>query len=133
MKPWRSSVCLLVVMAGWAGCSGVKTSPVHGKVTLADGSPLQDGVVTFDDATNHVSARGFTAADGSYTMTTVKTGDGVPAGTYTVTVHHPLPQDSSQKEKKGLFHPRYESRQKSGLQCIVKPGDNTFDIPLDKP
>ena len=132
MKPWRSSACLLVVVASLAGCSGTKTAPLHGKVTLADGSPLKGVIVSFDDATNHVSARGFTAEDGTYVLTTVKTGDGAPVGTYTVTVHHPQPQDSSQPEKKGLFHLRYESRQKSGLECIVKPGDNTFDIKLDK-
>jgi hypothetical protein len=128
------SISLVAVFClGLAGCSGQSLSAVHGKVTLSDGSPVQGATVVFEDVANHVSASGVTGADGSYSLTTVKPGDGVRPGTYAVSVHNPQPEDSSQGELPPVFDKRYQNPNTSGLECTVAQGATSFDIKLDRP
>ena len=129
----RILVLVLVSAVATAGCSSKTTAPVHGKVTLADGTLVKGATVAFQNQVIHTSASGVTGDDGKYSLTTLKPGDGAPPGTYKVTVHHPTPKDSSQPQVKGLFHPKYESPETSKLEYTVKKGDNPFDIVLQKP
>lgn len=125
----RFSLFLLLAAIALSGCSnGPKTAKVHGKVTVDGVKTVPGATVVFQ--TEQTSARGTVAEDGSYTLMTLNPGDGAPIGKCKVTVHHPRPKDSSQPEQKGLFAEKYESREKTPLQFEVKPGDNTFDIPL---
>jgi hypothetical protein len=122
----------MVMAASIAGCSGSKSAPVHGKVTLKDGTPVKDTTLTFENSERHLKAWGVTGEDGTYTLTTETPGDGAPLGSFKISVHSPLPKDSAQPTMPGPFNPRYESPGTSGLEYTVKPGDNTYDIVLDK-
>jgi hypothetical protein len=62
----------------------------------------------------------------------LKPGDGAPPGNYAVTVHHPMPADSSQVQGPRLFPPRYERTHTSGLTFEVKRSRNEFNIPLQR-
>ena len=122
----------VISLATIVGCSGGQSAPVHGKVTLQDGTPVKGAEVSFENVERHVRAWGKTAEDGSYRLMTLKPGDDAPLGDYKITVRHAMPMDSSQPEVKGPFDTRYESPGTSGLTYTVKPGDNTFDMVLDK-
>jgi len=71
-----------------AGCNSdpalAKLVPVHGKITLADGTPLPDGMVEFVPMDKQLAApfpTGNIEADGSYTLTTHGKA-GAPLGKY---------------------------------------------------
>jgi len=65
------------------GCSD--KVPMRGKVTFSDDqSPLTAGTVTFQSDT--VLARGDLQPDGTYVLGTLKQADGIPKGTYHVTI-----------------------------------------------
>jgi hypothetical protein len=116
-----------------AGCSDGRTAPVAGKVTLADGTPARGVTVCFTDSANQTSASGVCGDDGSYELTTFELGDGAPPGTYSVTVHHPAPEDSSQPQIRAMFHPRYENPSTTPLEFTVEKRRNQIDIVLDQP
>jgi hypothetical protein len=131
-RPVCSRVLILAAVLA-AGCSGGRTVPVSGKVTLADGAPARGATVCFTDTANSTSASGVCDDDGRFQLTTFARDDGAPPGTYRVTVHHPAPADSSQPQTASLFHPRYENPDTSGLQFAVEKRSNQIDIVLDKP
>jgi len=114
------------------GCSNGDLARVHGKVTLDDGAPVANATVVFENSATNVSASGTTADDGTYELMSLKPGDGAPPGNYAVTVHHPMPADSSQVQGPRLFPPWYERPDTSGLTYEVKRGRNEFDIPLQR-
>ena len=61
--------------------------PMRGKVTFSDDqSPLTVGMVSFTSET--VLARGQLKPDGTYVIGTDKENDGLPKGTYTVSISH---------------------------------------------
>ena len=69
------------------GCSD--KVPLRGKVTFSDDqSPLTVGEVTFQSDT--VLARGNLTQDGTYVLGTEKLADGIPKGTYTVTIAYTM-------------------------------------------
>jgi hypothetical protein len=85
-------LCGLLAMFLCLGCNRnnpkfEKVVLVHGTVTLADGSPLTAGLITFHpkDKTK-AEARGTIGRDGRFEMGTYQTKDGVMPGTFTVTV-----------------------------------------------
>lgn len=68
-----------------AGC-GDKVA-MHGKVTFSDDqSPLTVGQVSFQSDT--ILARGYVKSDGTYILGTDKEKDGLPKGTYRVSVDY---------------------------------------------
>jgi len=121
------SLCLAL---GGSGC-GPKLATVRGTVTLPDKTPAKHVVVTFTDRQNQVGAAGETDDSGAYQIRTEGSADGVPKGTYQVTVTQPGPADSSQAEPPRLFPKRYEAPDSSGLTYEVKDGPNQFDIALE--
>ena len=72
-------VLLFVVCA--TGCG--KNATVTGTVTFPDGTPLDRGIVIFEN--DKIAARGFIQKDGTYSLTS---GDdkGIPLGTYRVSI-----------------------------------------------
>ncbi len=86
---WSLVVGALVSAA--VGCGGgtgfEKPVPVTGKVVF-QGKPVDGAMVTFLSKAEGTgrSASGQTAADGSFSLTTFKTGDGALPGDYIVTV-----------------------------------------------
>ena len=108
---------VLIVMS--LGCgNNVK---IRGKVTFSDDqSPLTVGQVTFRNDT--ILARGTLKPDGTYVLGTLKEKDGIPKGTYNVTIadaHELILQES--QNKKSLPTPVMR-------QLIVPPKDLTFVV-----
>jgi hypothetical protein len=136
--PW-----LFLALAGVAGCgSGLKLYPVHGKVVYPDGSPMKGGAVIFEpvDSSVKVSARGYIDnEDGTFALTTVKAGDGAPAGPYRVMVrgkvipHGRGADPEAIKTWEPQVHPRFQDLATSGLEFTVEPKKNEFVITVEKP
>jgi hypothetical protein len=121
---------LIACFCLFCGCSGPKLFPVNGNVTLEDGSPVVNATVVFTNSTTKTSASGTTSGDGSFQLTSLSPGDGAPPGSYRVTVHQPMPEDSSQSQGARLFPATYERPDTSGLSFEVKESTNNFPISL---
>ncbi len=128
------AAALVVFALGLTGC-GSRLYPVRGTVTLDDGTPLTKGLVVFErvDGGPAVTARGEVRPDGTYELSTSKPGDGVPAGRYKALVNPLELSDVPDEQKKLPFDVKYTKLATSGLEFEVKPGDNQFDIKLDRP
>ena len=155
----RFSLCVLVgaaVVVGLAGCaptSDVGASTVTGTVTL-NGAPVEGATVSFvpaDDAGK--IAAGTTDAQGKFTLTTVKAGDGAVPGAYNVAISKvegavaaggAMTEESRQAsmpgagrapapvEVKDLLPTKYKSAKDSGLTAEVKSGGgNDFTFTLE--
>jgi hypothetical protein len=125
------TACLLLCV----GCGQNVT--VIGKVTFEDdGSPLSQGMVIFQSGS--VQSKAPIEADGSYQVGTLKTGDGIPRGTYQVYITGAV--ESGKISPTGavlappieLVDPKFTSPETSGLSCDVK-GRMTFDITVTPP
>jgi hypothetical protein len=121
MRSWvqRSAVALALV----AGCGQSGLAPVKGRVTF-NGKPVGEASVTFspvpasaDDTEPGKPGTGFTAADGTFVLSTYKSCDGALVGKHHVTVS--LDETSPAKCKR-----------LQQFERAVKPGDNQVDIEL---
>jgi len=124
--------CLIVV-----GCG--KNVKVSGKVSFSDGTPLDVGKVCFSDGT--IMAYGKIDTNGTYTMGMTKDGEGIPPGTYKVSIVDAKKPDSKYmvKSEEGdypldvtLIHLKYSNPNTSELECVVN-GATTYDIPVEAP
>ena len=115
-----------------AGCGGGYL-PVHGKVTLPDGSPVPGCTVIFEGQAGGkaISARGEVGPDGSFTMSTNRPGDGVPPGNYRVSVAPP-PPPSLDSPSPAPYNEKFTRLETSGLTFEVKPGNSEFSIRVSK-
>ena len=83
-REWHLGAVAAVLLLGGMGCG--QTYKINGKVTL-DGQPVAGAQVRFiPRGDTGRSAVGFTGKDGTFTLTTVKQGDGALKGEYKVTV-----------------------------------------------
>jgi hypothetical protein len=117
------------------GCSG--KSKVTGKVTFSDGTPLTTGEVRFE--TTSFLASGKIQSDGSYRLGSVSESDGVPKGSYRVSIYaldfsHITPEMNIADAPPGkpLVAEKFRSGETSGLTCEVN-GTTKFDITVEKP
>ena len=92
---------------------------VRGTVTL-DGKPLEGGVVQFHPPVGQV-ATGELGPGGTFVLSTHTPGDGVPAGTYRVTVAAYDPAASVQTPESLVVPLRYTRSGASGLQVTIFP------------
>jgi len=131
----RAVPALVAATALWsAGCNS-STGIITGLVTL-NGNPVRDITISFicQDGTVHTA---MVDSDGKYTI------DQVPVGPVRVTIQSPpvMGEGIQESIKKGKgspapkaaktgVNPKYSDADKSGLSLTVKPGQNTFDIPL---
>jgi hypothetical protein len=126
------------ILAFAAGCG--KNCSVSGKVTFPDGTPLTTGEVFFE--TEVFQAKGPIQSDGTYTMGSSNPGDGVPRGTYKVSIQgvvKPIIEFSEGSRtpkvtmpKTPLIDLKYTSGMNSGLTCEVK-GRTKYDITVEPP
>src|ERR1700749_4811857 len=86
---WPALAAVALVSAG-CGTSGFY--PTRGQVVWADGSPasqLSGGLVVFSLQESNISASGAINPDGTFRLNCLKKDDGLPPGTYNVTVSPP--------------------------------------------
>lgn len=84
---WHYWVCCIGFFLSLAGCgggNGLETAPVVGKV-LINGQPLAFGSISFRPKAGS-PATGQIQSDGSFTLTTYKSGDGAIIGPHDVLV-----------------------------------------------
>lgn len=129
----KSLFCLLltVLVLAAIGC-GDKVA-VRGKVTFSDDhSPLTVGQIRFQSGT--VQARGTLKSDGTYVLGTVKEKDGVPKGTYNVTIVDAM--ELVAKETKGgapaipVITPLIDPFEKKDV--VVDGKQKTFDFEVER-
>lgn len=130
---------LLIVLLIVAGCSD--KFPLSGTVTFSDnGEPLPYGGVIFESDTLVAQGR---IQDGKYHVGTMKEKDGIPKGTYKVTV---VGTDKSEQITRGTsgnesstevryrqIHAKYEDSAQSGLTFTVDGTKKQYDIKVDRP
>src|SRR5262249_20312630 len=113
------------------GC-GRALYPARGKVTYLDGKPVTAGLVVFESKGQEkpVTARGEIQSDGSFQLSTHRTGDGVPAGKYSALVTPKY--DANAVDRQTGPPPPFE--RKSGLEFVVTAdGPNDFAIRVTRP
>jgi hypothetical protein len=137
-----SLISLAALTSAFCGCGGSSAIPVQGTVTL-DGKPVADAVVTFAPQGEGEPAAGATNASGKFILQRREAGDGVPPGSYAVTVVG-VRTTGLQATSDGLsditaagqikeewFVPqKYSIRESSGLQAEVKPGMPPVELKL---
>ena len=127
-------VCAFVALVG-CGSGNKKTHIVRGTV-IFDDKPVPNGTITFIPA-DGPTATGEIQPDGSYTLTTYKSGDGAVEGTYTVVIVAMADQSGRLPEERNPLPPpivpdKYTSIATSDLRADVKPGENTINFNLEK-
>ncbi len=108
-----------------------------GKLSWKDGTPakeLSGGQVVFEESDKHMSSIGMIGADGSFTMTTVKPGDGVPAGHHKVAIleHRPNANAGGTQLVPAKLALKYADLNSSGLEVDIKPGRNEVSFALER-
>lgn len=127
---------MFAAVVGFVGCgSGErKTAVVTGKVTYK-GKPVPTGTVTFVPKTPGPSATGDIKPDGTYTLTTYRSGDGAVIDDHQVMIialedmGMRLPEDRNPTPPP-IVPIKYASTATSGLTAKVVEGTNTFDFEL---
>ena len=130
--PAALAVFVLVLAAGCGSNVGVS-----GKVTFEDGSPLTTGEVRFE--TDSFTSSGKIKPDGTYQLGATGIDDGIPKGSYGVTVRamdnsgiKPGMSPAEAPPSKSLIDLKFSSVKTSALTCEVN-GKTTFDIKVTKP
>lgn len=134
MRNLGSSIFLLLVALAFSGCS----NRVHleGTVTYSDdGSPLTRGMVLFDDG--QIVARGPIGSDGNYAVGVEQENDGIPPGTYRVSIVDAAEEIPSGSEYvapsyKKLIDEKYFLADTSELSVTVDTSTKRFDIAVDR-
>jgi hypothetical protein len=136
-KPLRGIVVVGLAAAALSlsGCggAGLKTAPVRGRVTY-QGRPVPNGTVAFipDGGT---ASTGEIGPDGSYTLTTVRKGDGAIPGRHKVVITALKDTTGQAVEAWGPLPPpiiptKYMNLATTDLRAEVKDGENTIDFDL---
>ena len=132
-----------------AAGDGPERGVVRGAVT-AGGKPVPQGVIRFHPQAGGRPATGTLASDGTYTLTTVKPGDGALLGAHRVTIEAKrleegeVPRSFDEEAKmvkegrsskgKGklvwLVPQRYTRIESSDLTAQVESGENRIDFAL---
>jgi hypothetical protein len=124
---------LLLLIAGCAGGTGdrVQSYPVSGNVYV-NGQPAAGAKVECycldNPALLPLRPHAITKADGSFQLTTYKTGDGAPVGSYALTVKWPLPpKPGSSAEGPDRLKGRYADPKRPARRIGVRAGDNDLE------
>jgi hypothetical protein len=131
LKMFGFVIVLLVLIVG---CSG--KIKVSGKVTFEDGTPLTAGEVRFESSDCLVSGK--IQSDGSYQLGSASATDGIPKGSYNVSVFSidesgiksGVPPENA-PPLKSLVAEKYCFGKTSGLVCDVNTS-TTFDFTVEK-
>lgn len=119
--------CLVCLMLGGCG-RGLSLGKVSGRVTVA-GKPVTSGTIMFHpESENAPAAVGAIGPDGTYTLTTVKAGDGAVVGSHRVTIQATTVGEGSLVEAKSLEQEMELARMPPGRKVLV-PGKVTWVVP----
>lgn len=117
--------------AALAGCN--KYVPLGGRVTFSDnGEPVTNGSVCFVGDTFFTTGK--IDKKGNYVVTTYKKGDGLPPGTYKVSVSGVTDVDDSGKpiEDTSIVDEKFTDTEKSGISVNVDASTKKFDFKIDR-
>ncbi len=135
--PWRFSCLLLttgIFSLAAAGCGrDANIIPVEGKVTDLEGQVIPElagFTVEFESLEAKVSAVGEIQADGSFRMTTKRSGDGAWRGKHKVLIIHPDSGGDVPVPK--VILPKYEKYETSELEAIVESGGNPIIFKVER-
>lgn len=121
--------CLFCIVVG---CG--RNVPLGGKVVYSDdGSPLTVGEVILE--TENFTARGALGSDGTYTIGSLALADGLPPGTYKVSIFDANKTEMGPDGKMivtPLIDRKYFRGATSGLTVEAKPGNKRFDFEVDR-
>ncbi|MDR0521205.1 MAG: hypothetical protein LBH00_05055 [Planctomycetaceae bacterium] len=135
MKRFRLIVvCFLGLFA--AGCS--RDIPAGGVVVYSDGTPLEKGLVLLSDG--KFMYRGNITDGGVFKLGGLKQGNGLPAGTYKVTIGGANEYEYTESRNPQIDYdksvlridPKYENPQTSGLTVDVKKGMSRITLTVDR-
>lgn len=143
-RPARSWLCwILLCSLAVQGCGGGAGGPTPVKVRgliKYNGQPVTSGSVMFNPADpqkGHM-AQGSIEKDGTFSLSSYSTGDGVLPGSYTVTVNSSLPGTEVLTKDKGTgiggksaIPARYADAKTSQLQQTIAAGDSGKTITLE--
>lgn len=84
----RTGLWIGLLLIALAGCepSGLRTYPVNGTVTFADGQPVKFGTVEFYSEAHDLTARGKIQPDGTFQLGTFTADDGAVEGAHNVII-----------------------------------------------
>ena len=125
------------ILAGCGGPSGPVCHPVRGQVRW-NNQPLAEALVTFHPSLGGpATSKPFAHTDsqGNFSLTSLRAGDGAPAGEYAITVElRELRQvgEEAVRDGRNLLPARFASPQESGLRHVVVEGENIIP-PLEIP
>jgi hypothetical protein len=119
-----------------SGC-GSSLCPINGKLQWKDGSPAKElagGQVVFEQAEKRTSSIGVIKPDGTFEMTTLKPGDGVPSGHHQVAIleHRPNANAGGTQLVPAKLDLKYADLNSSGLEVDIHPGKNEVSFTLDR-
>jgi hypothetical protein len=132
---WKQAgltACLGLAGLSLAGCGQVlspSTYQVDGQVVLANGQPLKGGKITFVPNSSEgtvLPASGSIGADGKFSLTTKKDGDGATAGDYRVRIEPPADLVGKNAPKPG-FPTKYADVDSSGIEVTIRPEPNRLE------
>ena len=112
-----------------AGCGGQGFVPAGGKVTFDDGTPVEGGGIAF--MTDTFMADGRINPDGTFTLSSLKPGDGLPPGTYKVTVG--WTENDANERTVHRVDPLFGDTKTTTLSAEVVKGKNRFEFVVTKP
>ena len=143
MSTSNSAVWCVPVMLCLLGCGGSPaTFPAGGRVTYADGAPLDGGAVEFRslESKPRVGARGVIQPDGTFRLTTYLPDDGAVPGNHQALVVPQRPPGDRWEELRSsgqiqTIHSKYQRFDSSGLEFTVTPNpeENDFQIVVERP
>jgi hypothetical protein len=132
--PAASAALILLVLLG--GCRGPgadrpPTFPVSGQVFYHD-KPAAGARVQLNAAGGPLAPQRWcphaeVGADGSFRLTTFRTGDGAPAGTHALTLTWPAPATPGRDEGPDRFKGRYADPRRPLRQVEVLAGENVLE------
>jgi hypothetical protein len=136
----KAAACFLVFFMVLAGCGDgrLAAQPVRGRVVCGE-TPARYALVIFHpqdgpEELQKLRPHGVVEADGSFTLTTYRPGDGAPAGQYRVTIEwpSPLPGETEDDPEHGPSGPdilqgRYADPAATPLSAEVVKGVNNLE------
>ncbi len=138
-RPTASLLALAMLLAPGVGCGPSDsdqpdTLPVSGKVTYK-GKPVPKGTITFQSDQGRM-ATGEIQEDGTYSLTTARSGDGAVAGHHRVSIvaneGDPtlMPSSPGYVRPKNLVPMKYNQPDQSGLEANVTKDSKEFHFDL---